>query len=125
MTAGPRNPKVLLLLLLVFLCGSAAGALFARYTNRRASAATVARSWKEGGREISLQRFKDELDLTPEQTKEVESVLDDFMMYYQTLQAQLDDVRANGKERIQGILKPDQREKFKRMMTELQARQIR
>jgi Spy/CpxP family protein refolding chaperone len=47
------------------------------------------------------------------------------MMYYQTLQAQIDDVRASGKERIVKILSPEQREKFNRMLSELQARQLR
>ncbi len=119
---GWRNPKVIALLSLVFLTGSAAGALGFRYVNRQA--VRQGPSWKEGGREISLQKFRRELDLSSEQALEVEAVLDDFMMYYQTLQAQMDDVRANGKDRIVRILKPEQRERFGRMMSDLQ-RQIR
>jgi Spy/CpxP family protein refolding chaperone len=117
-----RNPKILAVLLLVFLTGSAAGALGFRYVNRAATKSGP--SWKEGGREISLQKIRGELDLTTEQAKEVEIVLDDFMMYYQTLQAQMDEVRANGRERILKILKPEQQEKFGRMLSDLQ-RQIR
>lgn len=117
-----RNPKILSILLLVFLTGSAAGALGFRLVNRQVS--RPGPSWKEGGREISLQKFRRELDLSPDQAQEVEVVLDDFMMYYQTLQAQMDEVRANGRERIVKILKPEQREKFDRMLGELQ-RQIR
>jgi hypothetical protein len=47
------------------------------------------------------------------------------MKYYQTLQAQMDEVRADGKERIVRILKPDQQERFQRIISDLQARQIR
>jgi Spy/CpxP family protein refolding chaperone len=118
-----RNPQILLTLLLVFLCGAAAGALSMRY-NFRAAAAPAA-TWKEGNREIALKHFVKELDLTAGQEKEVALVLDDFSMYYQTLQAQMDEVRANGKERIVSILGPEQREKFKRMMHDLQQKQLR
>jgi Spy/CpxP family protein refolding chaperone len=65
------------------------------------------------------------LKLTPQQAEEIGTILDDFMMYYQTLQAQMDEVRASGKDRILKILTPEQREKFGRMLSELQARQIR
>src|SRR5690349_17570042 len=93
------NPRILYTLLAVFLSGAAAGALAMRLT----VSPTRFRGgpwWKEGAREISLQRFKKDLDLTQDQAKEMERVLDDFMMYYQTLQAQMDDVRATGKQRI-------------------------
>lgn len=114
-----KHPKVLCILLLVFLCGAAAGALAFRVSYR----ATPVKAWREGAREISLQRFRKELNLTEEQSQEVESVLDDFMKYYQTLQAQMDDVRGDGKERILRILKPEQRERFTRMLSDFQAKQ--
>jgi hypothetical protein len=116
-----RNPRIVLTLFLVFVTGSAAGALGIRYAQR----AKATPAWKEGGREITLQMFRKELNLTGEQAAEVEVVLDDFMMYYQTLQAQMDEVRANGKERVTRLLSPEQKEKFSRMMSELQARQMR
>ena len=81
--------------------------------------------WKEGAREISLQKFKKELDLSPGQAKEMETVLDDFMMYYQSLQAQMDDVRAIGKSRILKILREEQKTKFEKMIGEIQHKQLR
>jgi hypothetical protein len=119
-----RNPKIILILLTVFLCGSAAGALGLRYVNR-APAQKNSPYWREGGKDISLQKFRKELDLTGDQAREVELVLDDFMKYYQTLQAQMDEVRANGKERILQILNPSQKDRFGRMMSDLQSKQIR
>jgi hypothetical protein len=118
-----KNPRILYTLLFVFLSGAVAGA----FTVRMAMSPERHRSgpyWKEGGREISLQRFKKELDLTPQQAGEIETVLDDFVMYYQTLQAQMDDVRATGKNRILKLLKEDQKQKFERMLSDLQAKQI-
>ncbi|MBI4874954.1 MAG: hypothetical protein HY822_10020 [Acidobacteria bacterium] len=119
-----RNPRVFLILALVFLSGAVSGALSMRYGIR----AVWPRSgpyWKEGGKEISLQRFRRELDLTPEQSKQMETVLDDFVLYYQTLQTQMDEVRASGKDRILRVLNPEQRKRFEKMISELQARRLR
>jgi Spy/CpxP family protein refolding chaperone len=120
-----RSPRVLLTLLLVFLAGAAAGALGMRYGIYGWRARSGDPYWKEGGKEISLQRFRRELDLTPEQAQQMEGVLDDFVLYYQTLQTQMDEVRASGKERIVRILNPEQRRKFDGIMAELQARRLR
>ncbi|MCX6636460.1 MAG: hypothetical protein NT090_15480 [Acidobacteria bacterium] len=119
-----RNPRILLTLLLVFLSGAAAGALGMRY-GIHGILQKPGPYWKEGGKEISLQRFKRELDLSPEQAEQMETVLDDFVLYYQTLQTQMDEVRASGKERILRILNPEQRKKFEKTMSELQARRLR
>jgi Spy/CpxP family protein refolding chaperone len=121
---GWQNPRVLTFLFVVFLCGATVGALAMRFGLHQA----MHRSgpyWREGGKEISLQRFKKDLSLTPVQEQQMETVLDDFMMYYQTLQQQMDEVRASGKDRIIRILSDDQRKKFERMVSELQAKQLR
>ena len=120
-----KNPQILLTLLLVFLCGSAAGALSMRYSVRAATSGKGAPSITAAERELTVERFKRELDLSSDQAKEVAEVLDDFAKYYQMLQAQMDEVRASGKDRITSILTPEQQEKFKKMMSELQSRQIR
>jgi uncharacterized membrane protein len=119
-----RNPQVLLILFLVFLSGAASGVVGMRLAQRPVAAKSMP-YWKEGGKEISLQRFRKELDLTDAQAAEIEVILDDFMMYYQTLQAQIDEVRAHGKERIQRILNEKQRDKFSRMLSDLQAKQLK
>jgi len=129
MNGGPcvswRNPRILLTLFLVFLAGGTSGALVMRYGIHGWVSQASGPYWKEGGKEISLQRFKRELELTPEQAEQMETVLDDFVLYYQTLQTQMDEVRSSGKERIVRILNPEQRKRFERMMSELQSRRLR
>jgi hypothetical protein len=66
-----------------------------------------------------LQKFRTELDLSGAQTEKLGLVLDDYSQYYQSLQDQLDDLRATGKTRILQILNNDQRAKFERMMADL------
>lgn len=116
-----RNPRALSIILLVFLSGGIAGALGMRFGLHQ----MLHRSgpyWKEGGKDISLQKFKKELNLTPQQEHEMESILDDFMMYYQTLQAQMEEVRATGKNRVLRILNEEQKQKFERMLNEMSAK---
>lgn len=116
---GPtwHTPRVLAVLLLVFLCGAAAGALTARMFTPRMPAA-----WGAGGREWTLDLMKKELQLTPEQAAEIETVLDEFVLYYQNLQGQMDDFRAEGKKRILRALTPEQRKKFEKMVGKVNAK---
>jgi Spy/CpxP family protein refolding chaperone len=113
-----HHPKVLGLLLVIFLCGAAAGSLATRLVSPRSTAS----EWKDGGKTFTLDMLKQELDLTPEQAVQIETVLDEFVLYYQNLQGQMDDFRADGKERILRVLTPEQRERFNRKMSELNAR---
>lgn len=108
-----------MLLLTIFLCGAAAGALTVRLTAQHAPAGPY---WKEGGRELTLEMMRKELNLTPAQATQIETVLDDFVIYYQNLQGQMDDFRSDGKQRITQVLTPEQRVKFEKMMTNLSAR---
>src|SRR4051794_3948180 len=118
-----QNPRILYTLIFVFLSGVGAGALTMRYGFPREKHRTA--YGQPGGKEISIQRFKSELNLTPDQTKEFETVLDDFMMYYQTLQAQMDDVRLTGKQRLVRILNDDQKQKFEHMLADMQEKRIK
>ncbi len=119
-----QNPRILSILLLVFVCGAMAGAV----TMRLGFSQPFRRSqsyWKEGGKEISLDRFRRELSLNDDQARQMETVLNDFVMYYQSLQEQMNDVRAQGKFRITQILNEEQRPKFNRMISDLQTKQIK
>jgi hypothetical protein len=116
-----QSPSVLFTLLCVFLAGAATGAVTMRLGFPAEKHKPIA--WNEAGREFSLQKFKKELDLSPEQTQEFERIIDDFMTYYQYAQAQMEDVRATGKSKILKILREDQKEKFKKMMSEAHSKQ--
>ncbi len=120
-----RNPRIALTLFLVFLAGFSAGlAVYAVAGNRWMGEAQAAPSWRDDRRQAMLERFKTELNLTPDQTQQLESVLDDYFTYYHTLQAQLDDVRSSGKERVLHILNDDQKKKFEQIMSEVQDKNL-
>jgi hypothetical protein len=95
---------------LVFLVGVIAGAVGMSIGGH----AWLHRSlpfWTEGGKEVSLVRWKKELDLTPEQVQEISLILDDFGMYYR-------NVLSDGKARILRILNEDQKRKFDKLLAE-------
>ncbi len=119
-----HHPRILMLLLTVFLCGAAAGALGVRVSSMLAGPHTVGQSpvWKDGQRELTIGLLKKELNLTPEQAAQIETVLDDFVLYYQNLQGQMDDYRAEGKNRIVRVLTPEQQVKFDKLMSSLSAK---
>jgi hypothetical protein len=116
-----QTPSILFTLLCVFLAGAATGAVTMHFGFPR-ERHKPGLAWNEAGREITLQKFKKELDLSPHQTEEMERILDDFMTYYQYAQAQMEDVRATGKGRILRILHEDQKIKFEKMMGEMQVK---
>ena len=113
------NPQLLLAVASIFVAGVLAGALamhlgYFDWLHRPAAYYPV------GDKQLTLQQLSKQLDLTPAQTEQLAMVLDDFVMYVQMLQAQMTEVRANGKDRILHILNDQQRPKFEQMLTEIQ-----
>jgi len=93
---------------LVFLAGAGAGAVV-MYSGAHRFMHRSAPFWTEGGKEIWLQRWKKELNLTPEQAQEMTLILDDFGMYYR-------NVLSDGKARILRVLNEEQRRKFDQLL---------
>jgi len=114
-----QNPRIVSTLMLVFIAGAATGALFMQFGLHEKLHRT-APATPHSNREAVLNKFKTDLDLSDTQTQKLGLLLDDYSQYYQSLQEQLDDLRATGKTRIMAILNPGQREKFERMMTDLE-----
>ena len=109
------DPKVacMVTLTLVFLCGVAAGAVAMNFGAHnllhQPSFDTAV------GRELYFSRMKRELDLTPTQQEQMESILNDFWQYYRT-------VLSDSKTKVEQILNEEQRRKFERILQERQPR---
>jgi len=112
-TASGRvwNPKVasITVLILVFLCGAASGALVMHlgWHTRLHQPAFDTRA----GRTFYFDRLRKQLDLTPAQAEQMQSILDDLWQYYRT-------VLSDSKARIDQILTEEQRRKFERILQE-------
>lgn len=103
------DPRVAcaVLLGLVFLCGAAAGALvmdFGIHNRVRTPAYDT-----PAGKAAYFERIQKELDLTPAQSEQIQSVLNDFWQYYRT-------VLSDSKQRVEQILNDQQRKKFEKLL---------
>ncbi len=96
-----------LVLVLVFLCGCVIGALLIDLVvhNRARSPSFDTAS----GRAAYFDRLQKELDLTPEQSVQVRSILEDFWQYYRT-------VLSEARQRVNMVLSTDQKVKFERIL---------
>jgi Spy/CpxP family protein refolding chaperone len=112
-----QNPRILSTLILVFLTGAMAGAIgmqFGLHQKLRDNA----RYWSDK-KEFSYDQLKRDLNLTPDQSERMKTVLDDFVKYHDDLEAQIEDVRATGRNRILQILTPEQRKRFEHLSGQL------
>ncbi|HEY3824875.1 MAG TPA: hypothetical protein VGL82_09960 [Bryobacteraceae bacterium] len=109
-TALPRpNEKIAILsFVLVFLCGAVLGAVVMSYSGHANLHGTPPLTT---GLSMSVTEWKQELNLSDQQTVQLTSILDDFSHYY-------DNVLADGNSRIMQILNPEQRRKYEQMLRE-------
>jgi Spy/CpxP family protein refolding chaperone len=96
-------------LVLVFLCGVAAGALA---TDSRAHLRLHQPDFDTAtGRALNFDRLQRELNLTPPQAEQVSSILADMWQYYRT-------VLSDSKSRVEQVLTPGQRARFEQLLRE-------
>jgi hypothetical protein len=117
--ASWQNPRVLTTLVLVFLTGAMAGAITMRAGLHDKMHRSASAYWRDGRNEFSYDRLKKDLDLTPDQSERLKTILDDFDKYHEDLQAQIEDVRATGKNRILQMLDARQRQRFEQLSNQL------
>lgn len=116
------HSRVITAFVAVFLVGAAAGAIGMRMRYRGTFSAS-ARAMRQMDRQELVIFFNKELDLSDEQKKQVEILLDDQFKYLQTLGAQLEELRSHSRESIVRVLNPDQRKKFDKLMADWQRAQ--
>ena len=116
--AGWANPKIIVILAVVFLSGSVFGAAAMReYLHTRLHLPS-AHDFVYRGQRVGFDNLKSALNLTPDQEHTVKQVLDDFAKYYQNLEDQRDDVTEAGKRKIFAVLTPDQKRRFIQLFQE-------
>jgi len=107
---APAGRVAIVSFVLVFLCGAVLGAVVMSVSGHAGMHAPSHNAqMPASGLSMSVNDWKTQLDLTDEQTVQLTSILDDFSRYY-------DNVLADGNSRIMQILKPEQRERFERML---------
>lgn len=98
-------------LALVFLCGAASGALVMDYGIHGRMRQSVIDN--PAARMLYMEHMQRELQLTPAQSEQIQSVLDDFWQYYHV-------VLSSSKDRVEQLLSNDQKIKFEKMLQQPQ-----
>jgi hypothetical protein len=111
---GWWNPRVLAILALVFLCGSAFGAAAMRVYLHRViiSGPQIVLN----GHRLSLTQLDRELNLRTDQRLQVELILDDYAKFYQNVEDQRQGVAEHGKQKIIELLDDHQRARFEELL---------
>ncbi|MDQ1472629.1 MAG: hypothetical protein QOJ99_4109, partial [Bryobacterales bacterium] len=94
----PAERVAILSLILVFLCGGVAGAMAMSYWHHKYGHGNSVSATRMS---MSVQEWRQKLDLSEEQTRQLTSILDDFSRYY-------DDVLSDGNSRVMQILNREQ-----------------
>ncbi len=107
------NPKLVgvVTVALVFLCGAAAGALAMNLGVHKVMHQPAFDTPE--GKVRYFERLQKQLDLTPAQSEQMQSVLNDFWQYYRS-------VLSDSKSRVEQILTEPQRRKFERLLQDSQ-----
>jgi Spy/CpxP family protein refolding chaperone len=116
-----QNPRILMTLVLVFLTGAMVGAIGMRFGLHEKLHQGVV-YFRGDKTEFSYDQLRRDLNLTPDQSARLKTILDDFVKYHEDLEAQIEDVRATGRNRIVQILNPEQRKRFEQLSEQLPAR---
>jgi|SRR5882724_495634 len=106
----------------VFLLGAALGGTLGYVFAHRVSAAPAQLTDTER-RAQKVQRLTQELNLTPEQQKQLDTIMISVQAQYkaihQSTDPQINETRQKGREQIRAILTPEQKPKFEEFLKRL------
>jgi hypothetical protein len=120
MDANQGNRKAILLVCLVFVLGVALGAVGMYVVTTRVLAA---RSLSEHSTASRAAMFTRDLNLNPDQQKQIQAILTETRARYAEIHVQADPeyekARQQGRERIRQMLTPEQLPKFEELLRQM------
>jgi Spy/CpxP family protein refolding chaperone len=123
MSESSATRKAALWVGVVFLLGAALGGMigyvFAHHTTMAASPQMT----EAAKRAQKVQRLTQELNLSPEQQKQLDAIMASVQAQYkaihQSTDPQINEARQRGREQIRAILTPEQKPKFEEFLKRL------
>lgn len=104
----------------VFLLGAVAGALVT-YTIYQQKMENIIRDEPRTMREVIVQRLNRELRLDPSQLEQVRTIVKETHAEMRDarkkIRPQMEEILARSQARVRSILRPDQREKYEKMVS--------
>jgi len=116
MSETSASRKAALWVGLVFLLGAALGGVLGNVFGVHARNTPPPQLTEVEKRAQKVQRLTQELNLTPDQQKQIEAIITSVQAQTkairQSIEPQLDEARQNGRSQIRAILTPEQKPKF-------------
>jgi hypothetical protein len=106
----------------IFVCGMATGA-FSWHVAQRRWFPPKAPVLSAEDKTVAMDHFNRELELSEQQARAVESILDEFIMEQADLVARYRTSRTSGHERLNQVLNEEQRKRLKKVLEELNTQQ--
>lgn len=107
----------------VFLLGAALGGMIGYAFAHHTAQAAPPQMTEATKRAQKVQRLTEELNLTPEQQKQLEVIMAGVQAQYkaihQSTEPQINEARQKGREQIRAILTPEQKPKFEEFLKRL------
>ncbi len=104
----------------VFLLGAALGGMIGYVFAHHTALAAPAQLTEAQRRARKVERLTQELNLTADQQKQIETILASVQAQYkairQTTEPQIDQARQKGREQIRAVLTPEQKPKFEEFL---------
>jgi Spy/CpxP family protein refolding chaperone len=123
MDTKPTNRKALGLVLLVFVLGIGLGVLGTYVVGGRVWGARPGVHTQTDRRARMVGQLTQELSLTPDQQKQLNTILADMQVKYAEIHKQIapqtEQVRQEGRQRIRAILTPEQMPKYEDFLRRL------
>jgi len=120
--------KIIISVILVFLLGALAGGLVTHKIDQRRIAGIISGEPRAVG-ELIVQRLSDKLRLDPQQVEKLRVIVsetrDEIRNVRKQFRPQIQEILERSRNRVRAILRPDQLEKYEKIVAERKARQER
>lgn len=106
---------------LIFLCGALTGFAATNLWNNWWPGSASANSAKPYSVQHRVEKFTRELNLTPDQAKQLNQILDETHSNYRRLEAEEELIREQGRARIRIILSEEQKPRYEELLAHQEA----
>jgi len=120
--AAPDPKRATFHIVLIFLCGALSGVVGARAWVKWSPWSAAASSSGQLSFQDRVARFSRELELTPEQVKQLNPILDETHASLREEESRLNEVRQKSRQRILEILTDKQKVKFEEILARNESR---
>ena len=123
MSETPASRKAAIWVVVVFLLGAVAGGMFGYGYAHRSVAAASAPMTEPERRAKRVEQLTRELSLTPDQAKQLDSILlqwhGNAKAIHDQSDAQIGQLRQKGRDEVRAILTPEQKPKFEEFLRKM------